>query len=250
MATTTRPNGVVLYRGPSQYDGSPTVCILTGLVNPTDNVKVGREMLQTWVLTEDVLPSEAAKSGRDVGVCGGCPLRPSAGGGCYVVLFNAPNGIWRAFHRGVYPEVSLEQALQLCAGKLVRLGAYGDPAAVPQEVWEWTLCRARGWTGYTHGWRHPKFQGLRRWCMASVETVAGAQAAAERGFSTYRVRPRGNNDLLPGEHQCPASDEAGHQKTCAECGACSGRRDGQRFISIQAHGARFRRAEAVIARGR
>jgi hypothetical protein len=75
---------------------------------------------------------------------------------CYVEVAKAPGSIFRAFQRGRYPVLTTPLELETFgAGRMVRLGAYGDPYAVPFEVWAALLKRARGNTGYTHQWRRP-----------------------------------------------------------------------------------------------
>jgi hypothetical protein len=157
-------------------------------------------------------------------------------GPCYVNAGQAPLTVWRAFRAGKYPEFNPSEHLDLFRGRLIRLGAYGDPAAVPISVWE-TVCRvSKHWTGYTHAWRtcDPKYKAF---CMASCETVADRREALSMGYRTFRVRlPEGAIDS--GEFLCPASQEAGKRRTCAECKACSGARPGGRNVSpvIIVHG--------------
>ncbi len=67
-------NGYVLYEGPSQLDGRPIVCIVTGFRAASDNVKTG-DMLQTWILLRNIDPQEATLNGSDFSVCGDCALR-------------------------------------------------------------------------------------------------------------------------------------------------------------------------------
>jgi hypothetical protein len=106
----------------------------------------------------------------------------------------------------------------------VRLGAYGDPAAVPSRVWDKILSVAGGWTGYTHQWRgcDPR---LMRYVMASCETAEDVATARRAGYRTFRVLLPGE-PLLHGEFACPASAEAGKRRTCETCGACDGAKQG------------------------
>src|ERR1700679_2678682 len=82
---------IVIYRGPSQLDGKPIVCLAT---TNSKNVKTG-SMLQTWILRADRLPYIIANSGQDGSICGKCPRRHSLGGDCYVLVHNAPTSTWR-----------------------------------------------------------------------------------------------------------------------------------------------------------
>src|SRR3989344_7004286 len=158
-------NGAVIYRGPSMLDGAPIVVIATGLAKSSRNEKTG-DMVQTWIMREDMHPSEAGKAGADDSGCGNCPHR---GASCYVQVWRAPAVVWKAHQRGVYPMAADLAAIRaLGRGRMVRLGAYGDPAAVPAEVWSALCAEASGWTGYTHQWR--KAPHLRQWCMASADS--------------------------------------------------------------------------------
>jgi hypothetical protein len=236
-----RSNGLVLYRGPSRLDGRSIVAVLTGLRRRSRNAKTG-PMLQTWILRERVDPVRAAHTGADASVCGACPLRssPSISRRCYVNLGQAPLAIYAALRRGAYPRASDAARIQAAAaGHAVRLGSYGDPAAVPTWIWTALVSRASSWTGYTHQWARSDFDArLLDLCMASVETDADIADLRARhpGARYFRIRRPGSG-LARGEMQCPASAEAGHRLGCAECGACAGRSKRGRSISITAHGA-------------
>ena len=154
--------GIVLYRGPSLIDGGPIVAIAS---LRSTNSKTG-DCPQIWIVREDSPPVRAARSGADRSVCGDCPLRGTivdgrnVGRACYVVLHQAPSSVWLAYRRGAYREAGLAQVSRAFAGAFVRLGAYGDPAAVPLKVWRAVLADARGWTAYTHQWRAAELQAL------------------------------------------------------------------------------------------
>jgi hypothetical protein len=236
-------SSAVLWTGASQLDGSPIVAIVTGLVRASENDKTG-PMAQVWILRADQDPVTAAhRTGADSSVCGDCPLRPSlaAKGAamCYVRKDTAPLGVYRRFRigktPGVAPGVIGEYLVSI--NRPVRLGAYGDPAAVPADVWHELLQPGVQWTGYTHQWRNPVARELRSIVMASVETPAGRREAKRAGWRTFRVRGK-DEPLLAGEIACPASSEAGKRTTCAKCRLCNGRRRGDR-----------RKDEAIIDHG-
>jgi hypothetical protein len=69
---------------------------------------------------------------------------------------------------------------------MLRLGSYGDPAA----VWRPLLAAAKGWTGYTHArGRLARFD----WLMASCETKAQAEALRSKGarrFESFQTSPK------------------------------------------------------------
>ena len=235
----SRPNGVILYHGPSQIDGSQIVVILTGLRSGSANLKTGA-MLQTWILRADRSPVLAAKDGSDAAICGACPHRttinPQTGKterGCYVIVHNAPRSVWACWKRGGY-EFATDEDRQVIRSSLLRLGSYGDPAAVPAEVWQGIMSDRR--TGYTHQWRESFAQSLQSFTMASVDSPEEAREAQDLGWRTFRIRQAGD-PLLAREIVCPASEEAGKVRTCSTCKACAGNPNGRgASVAIIAHG--------------
>ena len=236
---SNKPNGAILYRGPSMLDGAPIVVIATGLTGKSRNAKTG-DMVQTWILRDDVDPHDATKGGEDASICGDCVHRPALGGSCYVKVFQAPKSVWKAFQRGVYSE-GLDYAVQAAAGRMVRLGSYGDPAAVPLRVWEAFTSLAEGWTGYTHQWRTAP-AGFKPLVMASADSEAEGIIARVSGWRTFRVRTASEPILAKQEFMCPASEEAGRKTDCASCKACMGTESKARVSPvIIAHGNTARR---------
>ena len=237
----SKSNGFIFYKGPSWIDGKPIVAIATGLVRPSHNPKTG-PMIQTWILREDVAPLQAASSGDDASVCGGCQHRPVNNGSCYVSLFQGPRAVYAAFKSGGYDVVpSAWDVADSLRGKLLRMGAYGDPVAVPLDLWQTLAKLTRGHTGYTHQWKSERLAGAYRSLLqASVDSEQEFAIARRRGWSTFRVRTA-TDSVLPGEVQCPASDEAGKMTTCAECRMCDG--TSGKLVTIIAHGAKAGRFE-------
>lgn len=232
-------NGVILYEGPSALDGAPIVVIATGLDGRTRNEKTGA-MVQTWIMRQDVPPHVAVKTGQDASVCGDCIHRPANGGSCYVKVFQAPLSVWNAYRRGVYARPAAPFA-DLFAGRMVRLGSYGDPAAAPLALWLDVTFKAAGWTGYTHQWRVAE-PGFQRLCMASADSLEEAQEAREAGWRTFRVRAEAEPLEAKREFVCPASKEAGYRTDCASCRACMGvAAKAKASPVIIAHGATARR---------
>jgi hypothetical protein len=198
----SRPNGIVLYKGKSRLDGAPIVVILIGTGRGSKNGKTGR-MLQTFILSDGPDdPIQATKDGADASVCGQCPHRPALGGSCYVNVGQAPRSVYRAYRRGRYPRFQAARHLDWIRGRAVRLGTYGDPAAVPSRIWRVVLSVAGKHTAYSHQWE--RFPSLRTFAMASVDTPAQAERAWAAGWRTFRVR-REDEPLLPGEIMCVAS---------------------------------------------
>lgn len=252
-----KPNSAVFYRGPSELTGDPIMAVITGLQLRSTNPKTG-PMLQTWILRSDMTPSRAVESGGDEAICGTCPLRGSLeartmhmkhtkqapslkfGRACYVPYWMGPTNVFKGVARGAAAELTPSDLASRVAGRFVRVGSYGDPAAVPFEVWDRALAAIAGWTGYTHSWRVCD-QRLRDLIMASVETPAGALEAQQLGWRTFRARhgsiENPQHGLAENEVICPASNEADHRLTCQQCGLCRGRAStSMKSVAILAHG--------------
>lgn len=219
---------MVIWQGPSLLDGSPIVVIATGVhkvgsrAKASANVKTG-DMIQVTIMRSDVNPTQALKDGLDVAVCGDCTHRSKASGGagdCYTHKAlrrgHAQTGTYKAHAE----HGSIPFDLSRFAGRKVRFGAYGDPAAVPFEVWEQIHSVADGFTGYTHQWRtaDPRFADM---FMASADSVLDRREARMKGYRTFRVR-LASEAREQGEIMCPASEEAGNKTQCATCLQCSG----------------------------
>lgn len=248
--------GFTLYKGPSEIDESPIVAIATGLITGADNSKTG-PMVQIYFLRSDMNPLVAVHTGEDKSICGDCRHRgtvitdpetgnrKNVGRSCYVTLMHGPRVVYDAFRRGIYPDVPLDQARKLLAGKTVRLGAYGDPASVPFSVLERALDKVTRMSGYTHLWR--QFPKLSAFCMASCDTPEEREEAKALGFRVYRVRAAGE-PVLKGEGQCPASNEMGKAVQCAQCLLCGGNRTKAKAdITIRVHGTGAKWYEHAVA---
>ena len=210
----------IIYNGPSLLDGQPIVVIAT---YSNRNTKTGR-VVQTYILREDINPLEASKTGADFSICGDCPMRgevttdperkQAKGRRCYVNLGQGVLITWRAYKRGVYAEGS---ARDMGRGRFVRVGTYGDPAAVPSDVWDELLSEAETWTAYTHQkpWR-PDI------AMQSADSYTEARMHWRAGRRTFRViADLGQLDQTH-EALCPASKEAGRRVQCTACKLCQG----------------------------
>lgn len=222
-----RPPGFIFYDGPSRIDGAPIVGIAT---LKTKNKKTG-PMVQTWILRKNINPVRAINTGSDYSICGNCPLRGiiertdyigrNRGRLCYVKVPNAPNAIWGSFKRGNYPTYNRKLHKGLLIGRTLRLGAYGDPTAIPLPVWHPLLQLATGHSGYSHQWQDLRFRHWARYIMASTHTVQESATAHLLGWRTFRTRITGQ-ELEPGEINCPASTEGGNSTDCDSCCACDG----------------------------
>ena len=210
----------IIYKGPSLLDEKPIVVIAT---YSNRNTKTGK-VVQTYILREDINPLEASKTGEDYSICGDCPMRgevttdperkQAKGRRCYVNLGQGVLITWRAYKRGVYAQGA---ARDMGRGRFVRVGTYGDPAAVPSRVWDELLSEAETWTAYTHQkpWR-PDI------AMQSADSYTEARMHWRAGRRTFRViADLGQLDTTH-EALCPASKEAGRRVQCTACKLCKG----------------------------
>jgi hypothetical protein len=238
-------SGFVFYDGPSQIDGSPIVGIA---VLSSRNRKTG-DMVQTYILRADMHPVDAVRSGDDVAICGDCMHRRNPVTGsrtCYVNIGQSVAAIFGAWSRGSYPLVSPSDAAHLVAHRMIRIGSYGDPAAIPAQHWHALLSRAEGHTGYTHHWRRAIAAGLRNLVMASADSASDRDIARAMGWRTFRVRIQ-SESLASREIVCPASPEGGDRMQCADCGACNGAGQNAKraSVAIIVHGPAARAFERV-----
>lgn len=196
--TMKSPRGATVWRGPSQIDGTPIVCILTGLqASGSGNAKTGA-MVQAWILVDGMKPIDAWRAGKDAGICGECPHRGWKGSertkrSCYVSFATGLAVVGKQALAGMYPDVDPSTLGDVLRGRVLRMGAYGDPAAVPLRVWQTLAGMVDGWTGYTHQWRELKHAGLAGYVMASADSFADRENAVAAGWRTFRV----TRDTLP-----------------------------------------------------
>ena len=233
----------IIYRGPSLIDGKPIVVIA---IDSARNTKTGR-MVQTYILRADIDPREANKTGADFSICGTCPHRgtptndpdkaQAENRSCYVLLGQGVLIAYRAMLRGVYPEISGHKAIaSVGRGKLVRLGTYGDPAAVPSYIWESLISEAEAHTAYSHQSGMRKAQFKPSYMMESVDSLSQAKRAWRAGRRTFRVVSNVSDIVKGAEILCPASKEAGRRVTCSQCKLCGGSLIGAKSVAIPAHG--------------
>ena len=219
-----RPKEV--WRGPSPYNGET---IRATISRGSLNKKTGY-LDSMWIHVDGVAPSEAVETGRDSAVCGDCPHRPGGSlGDCYATQGQSWMG-------GQSHARSISRDYDRGRSHVLRLGAYGDPAMLPESVVAGEVRKYRGRAlGYTHQWQHAWAGWARAYCMASADSMDQAREAQAAGWRTFRVSYDG--EMMPGEILCPS--DKGVQ--CADCGLCDGKRgpdDRRKNIAILAHGAR------------
>lgn len=223
---STRRSAIV-WRGPSVFTGNPVQIVMTGIDLKSVNEKTG-PMVQISVLPEGRNPSLDFGTLRERDVCGDCVL---VGRGARRVCYAAYLAWLHGQHMMQYRELSFVEARVALAGKSVRVGSYGDPAAVPFDVWNELLVRVDNWTGYTHAWRTCD-QRFRHLLMASVETTDGYLEARRMGWRTFRLKLP-SFAVHPGEIRCPYET---HGVQCVKCRLCCGTERPAKSVVVNAHG--------------
>jgi len=237
----------ILYENASLLDGKPIVVIG---IPKSSNSKTGG-MFQTIIMRSDIDPITASRLGEDFSVCGECvhrgvPHEGDSGGAkkrsCYVMLLMVLS-VFKAYKKGNYKRVqpvglqSTHDALaDIGDGLVIRLGSYGDPAAVPSYLWESLVSKAKGRTGYSHQATLEGADYRPDLTMRSADTIQEAEQAWARGERTFRVTANVKDIVQGKEIMCPASEEAGRRTTCEQCKLCSGNTINAKSIAIVVHG--------------
>ena len=197
----------------SRFNKAPITILINGFRNPSSNKKTG-PMLQCYFCPSDHHPVEAQKTGSDASVCHTCPQRHSAGGGFYVYphsLLSLPIAIDNAV------PLEMDTLSEVLRGRSIRLGAWGDPAAVPSDIMIPLAEATPQRTGYTHfPSKAPHLRGL---VQASCESPKQAHALQADGWRTFRASRSPETTLTADEILCP------HYTTgiqCIACGLCDG----------------------------
>lgn len=243
--------GYIAYEGPSLIDGAPIVVIVNKIISASKNDKTGA-IVQSFIIRSDVAPVEALRTGQDESICGDCEHRPALASKtgkpiCYVQVGKSVQSVYHAYKRGRYTRADAATIASALAGKIVRLGTYGDPAAAPVTMWAQITRYAAGRRGYTHQWDRPDFD-VQAWSplvMASADTIDQAARANLLGLRVFRVSV--GVDQQASETICPASAEGGRKSTCAKCILCSGTTIQARDVVIADHAAGHKRRVIAIA---
>ena len=146
----------------------------------------------------DIDPRDANKHGDDYSICGNCKHRGTAtddptrklakNRSCYVNIGQGVLIVWKAFQRGAYDAITgHDNIAAIGAGRMVRLGTYGDPSAVPAWIWESLLSQADGWTGYSHQADVTGADYRPDMVMRSADTEQEARDAWQNGERTFSV---------------------------------------------------------------
>jgi hypothetical protein len=230
--------GFVLYSGKSMLSEQRIVAIATLY---SANAKTGN-MVQLWILPAELSPLAALKQNDNAGVCGRCPLQgvfDSKLGRmvrrvCYVNVGQAPEAIWQAYQRGRYPIYNPRRHAALIDGRTVRLGAYGDPAALPIRILRDLVAMSSSHSGFSHQLfdiDRRRADLVAQYCMTSCETPAQHVEAVRRGWRPFTViRP---DEQPPADAiECP---HYSHKVQCATCGLCGGTSRRAKPVYVIAH---------------
>ena len=240
---------IILYQGASLINGSPIVALAQ---SDSTNSKTGN-MIQTFILDSTVDPITASRTGKDESICGSCPHRGTPNNNdkgqatnrtCYVTLAHAPLGKYKAYKKGVYgtTTATLKQVESFGSLQGVRLGTYGDPCAVPNDIWKALTSKALYSTAYTHAAINPMPDSI----MTSTDNLKQSVDAWSRNERTFRVISSINQLYKRREILCPASEEMGKRATCASCKLCGGANVNAKSIAIVAHGTSKRKAKELV----
>jgi hypothetical protein len=236
-----------LWEGPSKYNKNTISVIITNVDGSSHNPKTKR-MSQVWFLPTDVKPWEAVKPpGKNEAVCGDCYLRPTKYKfarinipSCYVArrAYQAPTSVWKA---SINKDIQINDFLNIFQKYPfpIRWGAYGDPAMIPKDVFERVHFESPKWLGkkthtaYTH--QHDKRFAfwLKKYAMASVETIDDAERFWSLGWRTFRITDQ--QEASKYEIVCP---HITREVSCQQCCLCDGKRsknDNRKSITIPRH---------------
>jgi len=234
-----KPLGYIAYEGPSLLDGRPIVVIINKINTASANDKTGA-LVQSFIIRSDVDPIAALKTGDDASICGDCIHRPitakeSGQAPCYVNVGRSVLAVYKAHLRGRYAKIDTETLARELTGKKLRIGTYGDGAAIPAFVWQQLTKYTAGHVGYTHQWQRPGFDhaAWSKLAMASADNVHEAEQARGLGYRVFRVSIGLDKQL--NEIPCPASVEAGKKTTCENCMLCGGKTKAAKDIVIADH---------------
>ena len=225
---------LVLYKGISQLDNeTPIMVVMSGFTKDSNNTKTG-PLVQLYILPVHETPKDIYFSGSKA-VCGDCKY--NGNNGCYVRWSNL-GSIWKSAKNQAAIPMTLSK--EFLRGLRVRVGAAGDPAAVPSSVWSELLSTCENFTGYTHQWNKPEFKDLQGLFLASVDNATENLKAHVVGWSTFFVTDSEEQAKKEGT-RCLASagktDSHGLPTTCASCMLCNGKSRKQKTITEVLHGA-------------
>ena len=226
------PSTFKVWEGPSALTGDPIVVIASCAgADPSANGKTG-DMVQIYILPKSTSPGHAWINGAINAVCpDACEHRRDQKGDCYVNWSRLRSAWDRGLVAPDLPDGYLTDAI-------VRLGAGGDPSAVPFHVWIKLLDGVKGCSGYTAEWRSLPIHWQRLF-MASVATPDQAWEAAAMGWRLYAASLSEADDRAYEEQGVKACLSHAVDLPCVSCRQCDGTDNGANRPSfyIPLHGA-------------
>lgn len=208
--------------------------VLLAFVADSCNSKTGN-MIQVYILDPTIHPVDAVREGRDDVICGHCPQRHSLGGGCYVVVGHGPSSTYRGWINSGRRVDSVEDVVDLCSRRHVRLGAYGDISHIPAWLAGDIIASAKGHTAYTHQWRNPVVADTWRGrAMASLDSPAQIKTAESAGWNWFLAT---SDDVYK---NLTCANELDDRTQCRDCMKCDGT---QGNVVITPHGMRKKKFE-------
>ena len=219
------------------FRNSQVVTIIT--VGTTSNKKIAEKkekIVQTYHFSREQYENAQGKTtmkeffSHDGKVCMDCPFAVSNGAklsACYTHKLMQYSGFLSSL-RSIgkltqsFEDIPLlgddnyQAIVDMCKGKFVRFGTYGEPSLLPFHLVEEICSVAKNWTGYTHQWKkNPDFA---KFYMASVHSEEEERIASLIGYRSFVVADKQIQSFV----SCPASKEMGFVSNCSKCGLCSG----------------------------
>jgi len=219
---------MILYEGPSRLDESERIVVIA---TDSGNRKTG-PMTQIWILNAEHDPYESIRQRRNKSVCGSCPFQGTWNNKkkkienrvCYVNLGQAPMSVWKKYKRGGYKKPNAQERCKYLNGRRVRIGAYGDPAAMPLTLLKIIVNESADHTGYSHQLLtidRSRADEIAQYVMCSVDNKAQLAEAERRGYRAFLTVPKGQSVEGLSVLQCLNASQG---LTCDQCRLCSGNR--------------------------
>jgi len=233
------------------YRDGDTITIVT--LNSTSNKKIagtGEKIVQTYHFSREQYEIAQGKTtmreffSHDGKVCFDCPFAVSNGASlsaCYTHKMMQYSGFLSSLRSigkvtesfDSIPEYDGEigaKIIDLCEGRYVRFGTYGEPSLMPISLVHFMVDVAKSWTGYTHQWsKKPEYAP---YFMASTHTADEERIASLIGYRSFVASPIPISQFI----SCPASEEMGFKSNCSKCGLCSGTQGkGKKSVIILEH---------------
>lgn len=229
-----------IWQGKSPFNNAEIISIHTNLVNLSENPKTG-PMSQIFILDANTPPYEKIKTG-DFGSCGNCPLSPHKNNNikCYVARrgWESPNSVWKAYRQN---DIEFQESLlALNIRKMpIRFGSYGDPAMLPQDVFENIYKNAKNvlknktHTAYTHQFDNKFSEWIKKYALASVESLEHAEKMWDLGWRTFRITEKPEQS----KHEiiCLNYTKGIQCKDCCLCDGKNSNKDNRKSITIPRH---------------